>query len=91
MSKTINIKEGSTDRTFTTSKLRTKLQGGGTCDWIPLDERFNYVNIGTKTVTASGTYNASSDGLDGYSTVVVDVQGGYDEDLIYAEINEMEF
>lgn len=29
--------------------------------------------LGTKTITANGTYNASTDDLDGYSTVTVDV------------------
>jgi len=29
-------------------------------------------NVGTKTITHDGTYNASSDNLDGYSSVVVD-------------------
>lgn len=28
-------------------------------------------NLGTKTITANGTYNASSDDLDGYSSVTV--------------------
>ncbi len=30
--------------------------------------------LDTKTITQNGTYNASTDGLDGYSSVVVDVQ-----------------
>lgn len=30
-------------------------------------------NLGTKSIVANGTYNASSDSLDGYSQVVVDV------------------
>ena len=32
--------------------------------------------LGTKSITANGTYNASSDSLDGYSSVTVNVQGG---------------
>ena len=32
--------------------------------------------LGTKTITANGTYNASSDNLDGYSQVTVNVSGG---------------
>lgn len=33
-------------------------------------------DLGTKTITQNGTYNASSDNLDGYSQVTVNVQGG---------------
>lgn len=32
--------------------------------------------LGTKTITQNGTYNASSDSLDGYSQVTVNVSGG---------------
>lgn len=32
--------------------------------------------LGTKSITANGTYNASSDGYDGYSQVTVNVSGG---------------
>lgn len=32
--------------------------------------------LGTKSITANGTYNASSDSLDGYSSVTVNVSGG---------------
>lgn len=91
MAKTIKITEGGSERTFTTSKLKTTLQAGGTCEWIPYDERLNYVNIGSKIVNYSGTYNAADDNLDGYSQFTVDVQGGYDEDMIYGEINNMTF
>ena len=34
------------------------------------------VDLATKSITANGTYNASSDDLDGYSSVTVDVEGG---------------
>lgn len=34
------------------------------------------LNLGTKTITSNGTYNASSDGYDGYSSVEVNVSGG---------------
>lgn len=33
-------------------------------------------SLGTKSITANGTYNASSDSLDGYSSVTVNVSGG---------------
>ena len=32
--------------------------------------------LGTKSITENGTYNASSDSLDGYSSVTVNVSGG---------------
>lgn len=32
--------------------------------------------LGTRVITKNGTYNASDDGLDGYSSVTVNVQGG---------------
>lgn len=34
------------------------------------------LNLGTKSITSNGTYNASSDGYDGYSQVTVNVSGG---------------
>ena len=33
-------------------------------------------NVGIKNITANDTYNASDDGLDGYSSVTVNVSGG---------------
>ena len=33
-------------------------------------------NVGSKTITENGTYNASSDNYDGYSQIVVNVDGG---------------
>lgn len=33
-------------------------------------------SLGTKSITENGTYNASSDSLDGYSSVTVNVSGG---------------
>jgi hypothetical protein len=45
-------------------------------------ERLNGMQIKSstaeKTITANGTYNASSDGVDGYSTVMVDVPSRID-------------
>lgn len=35
-------------------------------------------SLGTKSITANGTYNASSDNLDGYSSVIVNVPTGGD-------------
>ena len=34
------------------------------------------LNLGTKSITENGTYNASTDGYDGYSSVEVNVAGG---------------
>ena len=34
------------------------------------------LNLGVKSITSNGTYNASSDGYDGYSQVTVNVSGG---------------
>ena len=43
-------------------------------------------NVGTKSITDNGTYNASSDSLDGYSQVVVNVaSGGNPEELSSTE------
>jgi len=39
-------------------------------------------SLGTKNITANGTYNASSDNLDGYSSVVVNVPSGGSEWLV---------
>ena len=33
-------------------------------------------NLGTKSITSNGTYNAEDDGFDGYSSVTVNVSGG---------------
>lgn len=71
MSKNIAIQEGGTGRQFTADKLKTSLVGGGTCEWVPEDE----VRLGTKRITASGTYAAEDDGCYGYSQVVVNVPG----------------
>lgn len=37
MSKNIVIKEGATARNFTAAKLRTNVQDGGLCLWVPKD------------------------------------------------------
>lgn len=73
MSKRIRIKEEGENKNFTASKLKTNLQGGGTCLWVPQDEAGDYANLSNKTITANGTYNASSDNVDGFSKVTVNV------------------
>ena len=68
MAKNIIVEEGGAAKLFNrVKKLRTQLQGGGTCDWIPQNE------MSTKTVTDRGTYSASADGVWGYTQVTVDI------------------
>ena len=75
MSKNITIKEGGTSRSFTADKLRTNLSLGGTCDWVPIDEVDQYVELEELHVTENGTYYPSE--KVGISAVYVDVpQGG---------------
>ncbi len=54
------------------------VRGSGT-HTIKVD-KFTFIDDGetftTKTITQNGTYNASSDGADGYSSVTVNVSGG---------------
>lgn len=44
-------------------------------------------SLGAKSITANGTYNASSDSLDGYSSVTVNVSGGGGTDNLAALCN----
>ena len=67
MSKNITIQEGGTGKSMTVDKLKTNLNGGGTCLWVPEDE----VQLTTKYITEDGTYKASDDGYYGYSQVTV--------------------
>lgn len=77
MSATVTYK-GSTIGTASNSTLT--LYTAGT--WVEDDIEITDVTsgggstLGTKTITANGTYSASSDGYDGYSSVTVNVQGG---------------
>ena len=57
----IRAKNG-TSETYTISEMSTAISA------LP-------TNLTTKTITANGTYNASSDDADGYSSVTVAVQG----------------
>lgn len=67
MSKNIIIQEGGVGKAMTADKLKTDLQGGGTCLWVPEDE----TRLTTKYITKNGTYKASDDGYYGYSQVTV--------------------
>lgn len=74
MPKNIVISEGTTGRNFSgVKKLKTELQGGGTCNWIPEDEAGDYTNLKTKNITENGEYTASDDNATGYSKVKVNV------------------
>lgn len=64
---TPTIKEGGKGRNFSAAMLKTNLQGGGTCLWIPKDD----VALKTKYITKSGTYPASADECYGFSEVTV--------------------
>ena len=58
------------------TRLRTELEDGGVCYWIPEDEA---VALTEKTITENGTYNAVVDDASGYSTVVVNVPNVFGE------------
>lgn len=71
MSKNIVIQEGGVGKQLTVDKLKTDVVGGGTCLWVPEDER----QLGTKYISENGTYRASADGYYGYSEVTVSGMG----------------
>jgi len=71
--KNITIQEGGVAKQLSVDKLKTNKVGGGTLLWVPEDE----VSLGTKSVTANGTYKASDDGKYGFSQVTVNVSGSY--------------
>ena len=73
MAKNITIAEDGVSRNFTAKKLKTKLQGGGNCTWIPEDEAVDYVNLKSLKATQNGTYKASDSNCDGFDEVKVDV------------------
>lgn len=71
MAKNIIIQEGGIGKQLTVNTLKTNLVGGGTCLWVPEDER----QLGTKHITENGTYRANDDGYYGYSEVTVNGVG----------------
>ena len=74
MPKNIVIAEGTTGKTFTgVKKIKTQVQGGGTCNWVPEDEAGDYTRLKTKNITKNGEYEASDDDASGYSKVKVNV------------------
>lgn len=64
---TPSIKEGGKSRNFSAAMLKTNLQGGGTCLWIPRMD----VELKSKYITKSGTYTAKADDCYGFDQVTV--------------------
>ena len=76
---TPSIKEGNKSRNFSAAMLKTNLQGGGTCLWIPRMD----VELKNKYISKSGTYTAKADDCYGFDQVTVsgvDVEITQDED-----------
>lgn len=82
MAKNITIAEGGTAKNFTAKKIKTKLQGSGTCNWVPEDEVLDYVDLKDKTFTAKGTYKPSDFNCDGFNEVTVDIPADVKEKTI---------
>lgn len=77
--RTPSIKEGNKSRNFSAAMLKTNLQGGGTCLWIPRMD----VELKNKYITKSGTYTAKADDCYGFDQVTVsgvDVEITQDDD-----------
>lgn len=76
---TPSIKEGGKSCNFSAAMLKTNLQGGGTCLWIPRMD----VELKSKYITKSGTYAAKADDCYGFDQVTVsgvDVEITQDDD-----------
>lgn len=72
--------------TLATASNNTKvLETEGTYleDDITITDVTSIATLITKSITANGTYNASSDSADGYSSVTVNVSGGGGTGLVY--------
>lgn len=82
MAKNIVIAEGGTAKNFTAKKIQTKLQGSGTCNWVPEDEAVDYVDLKDKTFTAPGTYKPSDFNCDGFGEIKVDIPSNVKEKTI---------
>lgn len=73
-----NYKVADTELTSIANAIRTK---GGTSAQLEFPTEFvsaigdlpSAATLGTKTVTANGTYQASSDNLDGFSSFTVEI------------------
>ena len=76
MSKNVSIEEGDRSRNFgPTSKIKTELQGGGECYWVPEDERF------TAYVFASKNREYTAENISAYGIGEIDVN------VIYAGVD----
>lgn len=76
MSKNVSIEEGDRSRNFgPTSKIKTELQGGGECYWVPEDERL------TAYVFASKNREYTADNISAYGIGEIDVN------VIYAGVD----
>lgn len=73
MGNIIRIKEGGLPKVFDAAKLRTNLQGGGNCLWIPKES----YPVDSKFITENGTYLAAAEGLHGFSSLNVSSQPDY--------------
>lgn len=73
MGNIIRIKEGGLPKAFDAAKLRTNLQGGGNCLWIPKES----VPVASKFINENGTYLAAAEGLHGFSSLNVSSQPDY--------------
>lgn len=76
---TPSIKEGNKSRNFSAAMLKTSLQGGGTCLWVPKID----VVLKNKYISKSGTYTAKADNCFGFDQVTVsgvDVEITQDDD-----------
>lgn len=70
MSEAVKIKEGGVDRSQNQiDKLKTNMQGGGVCYWVPETER----ETDSKSIDKNGTYTAEEEGLYGFSVLNVSV------------------
>ena len=73
MSKDIVIQIGGVSQDLdSVEEIRTSTGSGNTV-WVPEDEK----TLGVKTITANGSYEASDDGMYGYSKAVVNVPKKY--------------
>lgn len=75
MSTTVTYK-GSTLTTATNQTRVLETSGTWLEDDITITDVTASATLTTKSITANGTYNASSDNADGYSSVTVNVSGG---------------
>lgn len=75
MSKNIKIAQKGVDQTFDdVDKVQANKIGGGSQNWIPIDEAWKYADIDNITITENGTYKAGEERCDGFGEVEVDLQ-----------------